>query len=199
MIRFLSGITSGAVAAVLVACGASDRANDEDPTSDRTSETVQAPPDLDQKQAKLERFRDADPSHCLFYKETEGTDDGEFAGAKLTVCSGRLSRRENYAIALVTESGNDIQAGTVNIDLRHNPDQNSYSELFDLVYDMTGIRDQYGKNQFKAKLRPLRIAAPNMYSVEFTPFLTTRGGVQILSASNLSQTGLMTLRVLPAN
>lgn len=196
----ISYVAVAALAALgLSSCG-SGKSADEGGYGDtaQVEADVPAAPGMEQRAAILDDFRDANQVNCPFYKEAaEGAEDGDFAGSPLVLCTGRFSRTENFGMAMMREDGYSNPAGTLFVTMGANRAPGAFAPLYDLIYDLTGITAQSEKDRFRSEMSRWLVAAPNTYSIDYDPMMTTASGVRISAAGNKMQRGTMTVKIEP--
>ena len=187
------------VAMGLSACGSGEGA-DEGGRGDGASVEAErsAAPDMEQRAAILADFRDASEGNCPFFKEAgDAAEEGDFAGSPLVLCSGRFSRTENFGIAMMREDGYSNPAGTLFLTMGANTAPGAFAPLYDLVHELTGMTEDAEKAMFRSEMSRWLYAAPNTYSINYEPMMTTSSGVRISAAGNKMQQGTLTLKIDP--
>ncbi|MBA17608.1 MAG: hypothetical protein CMN73_14865 [Sphingomonas sp.] len=186
------------MAVALAACG-SDGGNSSDAGSEAgtAAETTPAAsyPSVAEQRAAMEAFRDVNESRCPFFKDSEGTAD-VLEGAKLLLCSGRISNEENYGMALLTTDGANAPAGTFQVDFGNHPHPMAFSELYDLFFAITGMTEA-DQQRFRSDLTRFKLVANNMPGSDFRPLMTTASGATIEIAANRMRPGMLTLLATP--
>lgn len=194
----LSHLAFVAVAAIgLSACGSGDSAG-EGGSGDTAQAAAPAAPNMEQRAAILAEFRDAGETHCPFFKEAgDAAEEGDFAGSPLVLCSGRFSQTENFGIAMMREDGYSNPAGTLFLTMGANTAPGAFAPLYDLVYELTGMTEESEKEMFRSEMSRWLYAAPNTYSIDYEPMMTTSSGVRISAAGNKLQQGTLTVKLDP--
>ncbi len=188
-----------ALSALLMGCG--DSAGEDAHRNANTAEVEEVASialGMEQRAEMLANFRDANQSNCPFFKEaSDGAEEGDFAGSPLMLCTGRFSRTENFGIVMMREDGDANPAGTIFVTLGANNAPGAFAPLYDLLYELTGITTQGEMDIFRSEMSRWLRAAPNTYSVDYDPMMTTGSGVSISAAANKMQRGTLTLKISP--
>lgn len=194
----ISHVAFAAIAAIgLAACGSGEGAG-EGGSGDTAQAAAPAAPDMEQRAAILAEFRDGGEGNCPFFKEAaEGAEEGDFAGSPLVLCTGRFSRTENFGIVMMREDGYSHPAGTLFVTMGANTAPGAFAPLYDLVYELTGMTEDSEKAMFRSEMSRWLYAAPNTYSIDYEPMMTTSSGVRISAAGNKLMQGMLTVKLDP--
>lgn len=184
-----------ASALALAACGATDEGADNADAAGG-ADTAAAPaapaaPGLDGRKQIIADFQAANQNHCPFYKTDGGsTDDGDFAGSTLTLCSGMLSQMANHGMVMLNEDGVNFPAGTFFVTLGGNARaMGDFEPLFDTLFELAGITEAYEKEQFRSEVSRWLFSAGNIRTIEWEPVMTTESGVRIRAQTYQFGTG----------
>ncbi|AKM06637.1 hypothetical protein [Pelagerythrobacter marensis] len=189
------------LATALAACSAAEGDAGADGGADAAAMAeAEAPaaPGVEERAAIIARFRDAAESHCPFYKEAGGsTDDGEFAGSTLTLCSGRFSQTENFGFAMMNEDGREHPAGTLFLTMGANSAPGAFAPLYDVIFELAAVEPGPEQEQLRGEIKRWIYATPNAFTPGWEPVMTTNSGVAISAAGNKMQQGMLSLKIDP--
>lgn len=198
-------LAASCVTLILAACGSGEPREDSGPTIDDSGleidqgEVATAPlsaPDTVERVSLIARFRDAASNHCPFYKESiESSANGDLAGARIQMCTGKFSQTANFGLITNLEGG-PYEPGTVLATMGANGEAGAFDPLWSLIGELAQMNEaevSQLRQEMPAKLR----FAGNLYSVDYEPLMTTRSGVQLSFAGNKLQPGTLTVKIDP--
>ncbi|PKP66133.1 MAG: hypothetical protein CVT85_03935 [Alphaproteobacteria bacterium HGW-Alphaproteobacteria-7] len=183
---------------ILAACGSGEQRDDGSLAMDDyelTSGQLSAP-GTDARVALISGFRDAAPNHCPFYKESiESSADGDLAGARIQMCTGKFSQTANFGIITNLEGG-PFESGTVLATVGANGEPGAFDPLWSLIGELAQMSNAE-VDQLRREM-PLKLRfAGNLYSVDYEPLMTTNSGVNLSFAGNKLQQGTLTIKIDP--